>query len=129
MPLLGKEGTLMLNDWLREVLKLWQPHSRVNRSRRAAGLANPAYFGLLEQLEERRLLSTSGAAVAFVVAPTNTIVASSADPAVVGQPVTFTVAVAPTSSSANVPTGTVAISIDGTAQPNVTLVNGLATLT
>ena len=59
---------------------------------------------------------------------TNTVVVSSVDPVVAGQPVTFTVAVAPAVSSLVLPTGTVTFSIDGVAQPAVALANGLATL-
>jgi Bacterial Ig-like domain (group 3)/Pectate lyase superfamily protein/Domain of unknown function (DUF4214) len=60
---------------------------------------------------------------------TNTVVVSSADPTVSGQPITFTAAVAPAFSSTSLPTGTVVFTIDGAAQPAVTLTNGVAKLT
>jgi hypothetical protein len=60
---------------------------------------------------------------------TNTVVVSSVDPVVSGQPVTFTAAVAPSVSSLVMPTGTVTFTLDGVAQPAVALANGVATLT
>ena len=111
----------MLIDLIRDILKTFQPTYHDHRARRLAECVTIADVRHFEQLEGRLLLSVGSA-------PTNTLIVSSADPGVVGQAVTFTVAVAPASSSASVPTGTVTFSIDGTAQPGVTLVNGLATM-
>src|SRR5262249_19734074 len=60
---------------------------------------------------------------------TNTVVFSSVDPIVSGQPVTFTAAVAPAASGVGIPTGTVTFTFDGVAQPAVSLSNGMGTLT
>jgi hypothetical protein len=59
----------------------------------------------------------------------NTVVLSSADPSVVGQAVTFEVAVAPAASSYTYPNGTVTISVDGTSQGTITLQKGAGQLT
>jgi autotransporter-associated beta strand protein len=61
-------------------------------------------------------------------AGTTTAVASSANPAVFGQAVTFTATVTGTPGLA-LPQGTVTFVIDGTAQPDVKLVTGQAALT
>jgi hypothetical protein len=77
------------------------------------------------------LSSTSSAMnqqVSSALAVTNTVVASSIDPVVVGQAVTFTAAAAPAVSGSGIPTGSITFTIDGVAQPAVPLVNGLATL-
>ncbi len=80
------------------------------------------------------LISTSpevsqGVNVQVATQTTNTVLVSSVDPVVSGQPVTFTVAVAPAISSLVIPTGTVTFTIDGVSQPAVALTNGLANLT
>jgi oligoribonuclease NrnB/cAMP/cGMP phosphodiesterase (DHH superfamily) len=56
-----------------------------------------------------------------------TTVSASANPSVFGQPVTFTATVSAVAPGAGTPTGTVTFTVDGLAQPNVTLSNGQAT--
>jgi autotransporter-associated beta strand protein len=53
--------------------------------------------------------------------PTTTALASSQNPAIYGQAVVFTATVAPVGPGAGVPTGTVTFTLDGTAQPPVTV--------
>src|SRR5262249_1188095 len=55
------------------------------------------------------------------IASSTMTLASSANPAAYAQPVTFTATVAPVSPAAGIPTGTVIFTVDGTAQPGVTL--------
>ncbi|MEU9499694.1 Ig-like domain repeat protein [Streptomyces sp. NPDC048196] len=63
-------------------------------------------------------------------AATTTTVASSPDPSVVGEPVTFTATVAPVAPGAGAPTGTVTFDFgDGTTPVTVPLAGGTATLT
>ena len=54
--------------------------------------------------------------------------ASSLNPALPGQAVTITVTVSGQSFATNLPTGTVAFTVDGTDQPNIPLVKGTASL-
>ncbi|MGW7261795.1 beta strand repeat-containing protein, partial [Streptomyces sp. NPDC054834] len=62
-------------------------------------------------------------------AATTTVVVSSPDPSVVGQPVTITATVAPVAPGAGTPTGTVTISFgDGSPSQVVNLVGGTATI-
>lgn len=58
----------------------------------------------------------------------NTILASSVNPATVGQAVSFIAAVAPAVSNRVVPTGTVTFAIDGASQIPTPLIDGIATL-
>jgi hypothetical protein len=60
-------------------------------------------------------------------ASSSTTVSASASPLVFGQAVTFTASVSAVSPGAGTPTGTVTFTVDGVAQPNVTLSNGQAT--
>jgi hypothetical protein len=62
-------------------------------------------------------------------ASTTTTLVSSADPSVFGQPVTITATVAPMAPGAGMSSGTVTFTIDGVAQPSVSLNNGQATFT
>ncbi|MER7901615.1 Ig-like domain repeat protein, partial [Streptomyces sp. NPDC096046] len=63
-------------------------------------------------------------------ASTTTVVGSSPDPSVVGQPVTFTATVAPVAPGAGTPTGTVTFDFaDGTTPVTAVLTNGAATVT
>ncbi|MEU0071549.1 Ig-like domain repeat protein [Streptomyces sp. NPDC006332] len=63
-------------------------------------------------------------------ASTSTMVGSSPDPSVVGQPVTFTATVAPVAPGAGTPTGTIAFDFgDGTAPVTTPLTGGTATAT
>src|SRR5205085_1165231 len=65
---------------------------------------------------------------AITAGSTATAVASSADPSVAGQDVTFTATVSPVSPAAGTPHGTVDFVVDGTtAAAGVTLVGGQAT--
>jgi len=109
-----------LSRWLQDAIESAASDNSCRRRRLRSSSISPV-AAQVELLESRQLLS--------VIAPTNTVVGSSADPGYVGQQVTFTAAVAPALSSAIVPTGTVAFRIDGAAQHAVTLVDGLATLT
>src|SRR5207245_3096191 len=54
---------------------------------------------------------------------------SSADPSVLGQPVTFVATVGAVAPGAGTPTGTVTFAIDGVSQPTAPLNNGQATFT
>jgi len=73
------------------------------------------------------IASTSGTVNQTVNQDTATVtLASSANPSVTGQGVTMTVAVAPVAPADTVATGTVTLTIDGTALPPATLVNGSA---
>jgi RHS repeat-associated protein len=65
----------------------------------------------------------SGGTLSQVVNPggTSTSVASSANPTVYGQAVSFTATVTPTLQGGSMPTGTVTFTLDGTAQAPVTL--------
>lgn len=56
----------------------------------------------------------------------NTVVASSSNPQLAGQPVVFIAAVAPSSFNSILPSGSVVFSIDGIAQPGVSVSNGTA---
>ena len=60
---------------------------------------------------------------------TNTVVGTSASPAVAGQPITLTAAVAPKVSTLSIPTGSITFTVDGVARPAVALSRGLAKLT
>jgi hypothetical protein len=60
---------------------------------------------------------------------TNTVVLSSLDPSVVGQSVTFAIAVAPAASSFTYPTGSVTLSIDGANGGSASLQKGYAQIT
>ncbi|MER7901614.1 Ig-like domain-containing protein, partial [Streptomyces sp. NPDC096046] len=63
-------------------------------------------------------------------ASTTTALASSPDPSVVGQPVTFTATVTPVAPGAGTPTGTVVFSFgDGTTSVTAALTGGSATVT
>src|SRR5260370_219664 len=61
-------------------------------------------------------------------ASSSTAVTASANPAVFGQAFTFTATVSAVSPGVGTPTGTVTFTVDGVAQPNVTLRNCQATL-
>src|SRR5207244_38522 len=74
--------------------------------------------------------STSAALTQTVnQASTTTAVTSSANPAVFGQPVTFTATVSAVAPSVGTPTGTVTFRDGTTAPGTATLTNGTATLT
>jgi sugar lactone lactonase YvrE len=60
---------------------------------------------------------------------TTTILVSSANPAVFGQPITLTATVSVNAPASGTPTGSVVFVIDGVGQAAVFLVNGTATLT
>src|SRR5207302_3031729 len=60
------------------------------------------------------------------VDPTTTAVVPSANPALVGQSVTFTATVSPTQGATGTPTGTVSFVIDGGNSSTVTLTTGHA---
>ncbi|WP_229860032.1 Ig-like domain-containing protein, partial [Streptomyces anandii] len=63
-------------------------------------------------------------------AGTSTVVSSSPDPSVVGQPVTFTAVVAPVAPGAGTPTGPVVFDFgDGSPTQSATLVGGTASVT
>src|SRR5205823_2886450 len=62
-------------------------------------------------------------------APTTTTLASSANPSVLGQPVTVTATVAPVAPGAGTPSGDVVFTVDGVAQPPSALAGGQATFT
>jgi hypothetical protein len=66
-------------------------------------------------------------ALSNMAAPTQTQLGSSANPSVVGQPVTFTATIVATAGSGN-PTGTVTFLLDGSAQAPLPLTGGQATL-
>jgi large repetitive protein len=73
--------------------------------------------------------STTGPADTYTyVSGTVTTLESSADPSVVGQPVTITATVTALSPGSGAPTGTVTFTVDGTTQAPVTLVSGSASI-
>lgn len=73
--------------------------------------------------------STSAAVSQLVQANTATRVTASANPAVVGQAVTFTATVTPSGGATGTPTGTVTFSVGGVAVETDPLVNGAASYT
>jgi hypothetical protein len=72
--------------------------------------------------------ANSGGLFQTVQGQTTTTLASSANPAVFGQAITFTATVSPVAPAACPPSGTVSFSSDGAALGSVGLVNGVATL-
>ena len=71
--------------------------------------------------------STTAASVTVSQAPTDLALGSSVDPAISGQPVTFTASVFPATGSGE--TGTVTFFFDGTALGSASVSDGEATLT
>jgi flagellar hook assembly protein FlgD len=76
-------------------------------------------------------ISSSTSALSQIVNPadTTTAVSTLAEPALFGQPLTIVATVSAVAPGAGTPTGTVIFTIDGTAQPAVSLNNGQADLT
>ncbi|MFG3552630.1 Ig-like domain repeat protein, partial [Streptomyces sp. NPDC047725] len=71
---------------------------------------------------------TIGPTYTYVDPPTTTVLSSSSEQLVVGEPVVFTAAVAPVAPAAGVPTGTVWFDFgDGTVPVTAVVVDGLAT--
>jgi hypothetical protein len=71
--------------------------------------------------------SSASVVQAVQAAQTTTSLSTSGTPAMVGKPVTFTIAVAPVSPATGTPTGTVTFSDNGTPIGTATLNNGTAT--
>jgi hypothetical protein len=77
---------------------------------------------------DANFLGSSASSLTQTVKPaSSTALTASANPAVAGQSVTFTATVK--GGTAGTPTGTVVFTVDGTAQPAVSLSGGIATLT
>src|SRR4051812_43182881 len=86
----------------------------------------PASFAVALLLLTVSLYAFTKSPLVHAAAAANIVVLSSNDPSLVGQAVTFAVAVAPASSSFTYPSGTVSVSVDGTSQGSASLQKGYA---